>query len=178
MRTTALLLFSLVAPILRAGEVPRPAPDFGINLAPGKQIHLSQYKGKTVVLAFILTYCTHCQKTVGFLSNLQQEYGPRGLQVLASAVDLPTAVPGFIQKFNPPFPVGFNPNEEAMGFMQHVPMMTAYMPMITFIDKGGVIRGQYEGTDPFLSEAVQERNLRAKIEELVTPVKPGKKTAK
>ena len=66
--------------------VPRPTPDFAINLAPGKQIHLTQYTGKTVVLAFILTYCTHCQKSVGFLSNLQQEYGPRGLQALASAI--------------------------------------------------------------------------------------------
>jgi cytochrome oxidase Cu insertion factor (SCO1/SenC/PrrC family) len=36
---------------------------------------LSQYKGHPVVLAFILTYCTHCQMTVGVLSKLQNEYG-------------------------------------------------------------------------------------------------------
>ncbi|HMC61745.1 MAG TPA: hypothetical protein VKJ01_21310, partial [Candidatus Solibacter sp.] len=113
---------------------------------------------------------------IGFLTKDQQEFGPRGLQVLASAIDAPTAVPGFILQFNPPFPIGLNTNEEAMGFMQHVPMMTSYMPMIAFIDKDGVVRAQYEGNDPFLSEGVQERNLRDKIEELLKPATPGKKT--
>src|ERR1041385_8085183 len=120
----AITLLWLAAPIIQAATLPRPAPEFVINVAPGKTIRLSQYKGKTVVLAFILTYCSHCQKSVGFLSKDQQEYGPRGLQVIASAIDAPTAVPGFIQQFAPPFPVGFNSNEDAMGFMQHVPMMT------------------------------------------------------
>jgi peroxiredoxin len=173
---TALALLFLTAPIVQAANLPRPAPEFVINLAPGKSIKLSQYKGKTVVVAFILTYCSHCQKSIGFLTKDQQEFGPRGLQVLASAIDAPTAVPGFILQFNPPFPVGFNTNEEAMGFMQHVPMMTSYMPMIAFIDKDGVVRAQYEGNDPFLSEGVQERNLRDKIEELLKPATPGKKT--
>jgi peroxiredoxin len=174
---TTLALLSLAAPIVRAANLPRPAPEFGINLAFGKPIKLSQYKGKTVVLAFILTYCSHCQKAIGFLTKDQQEFAPRGLQVLASAIDAPTAVPAFVKQFNPPFPVGFNTSEEAMGFMQHVPMMTSYMPMIAFIDKDGVIRAQYEGNDPFLSEGVQERNLRDKIEELLKPATPGKKTA-
>jgi peroxiredoxin len=144
---TALTLFSLSALIVQAGILPRPAPDFVINLSPGTgaPIRLSQHKGKTVVLAFILTYCTHCQKTIGFLVKDQQELSARGLQVLASAIDAPTAVPGFIQRFNPPFPVGFNTSQEAMDFMQHVPMMTSYMPMLAFIDKDGVIRAQYEG---------------------------------
>jgi peroxiredoxin len=177
-RPPAITLALLVlAPLMvRAATIPRPAPDFAINMATGKPIKLSQYKGKTVVLAFILTYCTHCQKTIGFLARDQQEFGPRGLQVLASAIDAPTAVPGFIKQFNPPFPVGFNSSEEAMGFMQHVPMMTSYMPMIAFIDKDGIIQAQYEGADPFLSEGVQERNLRDKIEELLKAAAPGKKT--
>src|ERR1051326_4468599 len=154
----ALALFCAGVFSLQGAVIPRPAPDLAINLAPGKQIRISQYKGKTVVLAFILTYCSHCQKTVGFLAKDQQEFGPQGLQVLASAVDAPTAVPGFIQKFNPPFPVGFNTNEEAMGFMQHVPMVMAYMPMISFIDKDGIIRAQYEGRDPFMNEDALEKN--------------------
>ena len=171
-----LALLSIAAVVAQAADLPRPAPDFAINLAPGKAIRLSQYKGKTVVLAFILTYCSHCQKSIGFLTKDQQEFAPRGLQVLASAIDSPIAVPGFIQQFAPPFPVGFNTSDEAMGFMQHIPMMTSYMPMIAFIDKEGAIRAQYEGNDPFLSEGVQERNLRDKIEELLKPATPGKKT--
>jgi peroxiredoxin len=172
-----LTLLCLAAPMVQAATIPRPAPDFAINLPAGTPNRISQYKGKTVVLAFILTYCSHCQKSVGFLSKFQQEFGARGLQVLASAIDAPTAVPAFIHQFNPPFPVGYNTNEEAMGFMQHVPMMVPYMPMIAVIDKDGVIRAQYEGNDPFMSEGVQERNLRTQIEALLKSGAPGKKTA-
>jgi peroxiredoxin len=172
---TALVALSLAAPMGQAAVIPRPAPDLVITLTTGSTIRLSQYKGKTVVVAFILTSCSHCQKSVGFLSKLQQEFGARGLQVLASAIDAPTAVPGFIQQFNPPFPVGFNKSEDALAFMQHVPMMIPYMPLIAFIDKDGVIRAQYEGNDPFMTEGVQEKNLRDKIEELLKPASIGQK---
>jgi peroxiredoxin len=173
-RTLLAALLSMAA--AQAANLPRPTPDFAINLAPNKQLKLSQYKGHPVVLAFILTYCSHCQKSIGFLIKDQQEFGPRGLQVLASAIDLPTAVPGFVKQFNPPFPVGFNTNDEAVGYLQHVPMMILHMPAIVLIDKDGVIRAQYEGDDPFMSEGVQEKNLRDKIEELMkTGVPAGKK---
>src|SRR5689334_17302937 len=48
--------------VLRAGTLPRPASEFTIHLPGGRQVLLSQYKGKTVALIFILTYCPHCQK--------------------------------------------------------------------------------------------------------------------
>ena len=60
-------------------DVPRPSPDFAVNLNDGRQIHLSQYKGKVVVLAFILTTCPHCQFTSQMLTKLQQEYGAAGV---------------------------------------------------------------------------------------------------
>ena len=59
-RALAVLCLLSIATAL-AAEIPRPAPDFVINLAANKQIKLSQYRDKTVVLAFILTYCSHCQ---------------------------------------------------------------------------------------------------------------------
>jgi peroxiredoxin len=171
--TLLVTLLSMAA--AQAANLPRPTPDFAINLAAGKQLKLSQHKGHPVVLIFILTYCSHCQKSIGFLIKDQQEFGPRGLQVLATAIDLPTAVPGFVKQFNPPFPVGFNTNDEAVGYLQHVPMMILHMPAIVFIDKDGVIRAQYEGDDPFMSEGVQEKNLRDKIEELMKIGAPARK---
>ena len=44
-------------------------------------------------MAFILTSCSHCQMTVKVLSKLQNEYGPRGLQVLASAIEAGLRLP-------------------------------------------------------------------------------------
>jgi peroxiredoxin len=165
----ALTLLSFVAPLARTAVVPRPAPEFTINLGQGKTIKLSQYKGKTVVLAFILTYCSHCQMVIGALSKMQNEFGARGLQVLASATEdmAASAVPGFLRQYAPPFPVGYNSNLESVAFLQHPSMLMLYMPGVMFIDKDGVIRQQYEGRDPLLEAGSAEKNIRAEIEKLL-----------
>jgi peroxiredoxin len=165
------------APIL-----PRPSPDFAINLGQGKQVRISQYKGKIVVVAFILTYCSHCQKTIGVLTKMQNEFGPRGLQVLASATEdmAAAALPGFLRQFAPPFPVGVNTTNEFIAYMQHPPMLQLYMPGLVFIDRDGMIREQYEGRDTFLEESNVEKNIRAKVEEMLRPAAgtPKKTSAK
>jgi peroxiredoxin len=151
-----------------AAEVPRPSPDFAIDTADGQQIQVSQYKGKVCALAFILTTCPHCQKTVGFLSTLQSEYGPRGFQALASAIDDmgKMNVPDFIKRFQPPFPVGFSRLEVAENYLQHPTIFRMLMPQLVFIDRQGTIRAQYAGDDPFFATD-QEKHLREQIETLL-----------
>jgi thiol-disulfide isomerase/thioredoxin len=178
----ALTLLAISMPPAPAAVLPRPSPDFAINLGPGKQVRIGQYKGKTVVVAFILTYCSHCQKVIGVLSKVQKEYGPRGLQVLASATEdmAAAALPGFLRQFDPPFPVGVNTTNEFVAYMQHPTMLQLYMPGLVFIDKNGLIQAQFEGRDAFLEETGVEKNIRAKVEELLTPpaASPKKTAAK
>jgi len=176
---TALTLLAMAAAPARAAVLPRPSPDFAINLGQGKQVHISQYKGKTVVVAFILTYCSHCQKAIGVLSKVQREYGARGLQVLASATEdmAAAALPGFLRQFDPPFPVGINTTNEFVAYMQHPTMLQLYMPGLVFIDGEGMIQAQYEGRDAFLEETSVEKNIRAKVEEMLAPQAAPKKTA-
>jgi peroxiredoxin len=167
-RIAGLMMLSVLAGA-NAATLPRQAPEFRINLPGGKTALLSQYKGKTIALIFILTYCPHCQKIVSFLTQDQQEYGPRGFQVLASAIEdgAAAAVPGFLKKFNPPFPVGSNARPPVLEFLQHPMAARLIMPRLVFIDRQGMIRAQYGGDDPFLDEAQAEKNLRSKIEELL-----------
>jgi thiol-disulfide isomerase/thioredoxin len=170
---TALVL-AMVLPPAPAADLPRKAPDFAINLADGKTLAISQYKGHPVVLAFILTYCSHCQMTVGVLSKLQKEYGPRGLQVLASAVEqnAQIAVPNFIRNFAPPFPVGYNTGASADAFL-HPTGKLPLMPLLGLIDKQGFLRAQHEGEEPFFNDL--EQNLRREIEGLLQAGAPPKK---
>jgi peroxiredoxin len=165
----ALACLPLLAGLASAANLPRESPEFVINTNSGKQILLSQYRGKVVVLAFILTTCPHCQKTVGILSKLQTEFGPRGFQVLASAIEsaAPLNVPGFVKRFQPTFPVGFNDYNPVLDYLQHPVMLRLMMPQVVFIDRKGVIRAQYSGDDKFFEDDKQENNIRAQIETLL-----------
>ena len=158
----------MAAGMIRAAEMPRPSPDFAIKTLDGKTISVSQYRGKVVTLAFILTYCPHCQKTVGYLSAMQNEYGPRGFQVLASAIEdmAAMALPDFIKRFHPPFPVGYDERDAVLNYLQHPVMLKLMMPQVVFIDRQGVIRAQYAGDDKFFMDN-QEKNLREQVESLV-----------
>jgi peroxiredoxin len=151
-----------------AAQLPRPAPDFAIRTDAGPPIQLAQYRGKVVVLAFILTTCPHCQRAVGVLSKMQKEYGSQGLQVLGSATEAaaPSNLPAFMERFQPAFPVGFSNHEAAVAFLQHPEKALMLMPQVVFIDRKGVIRAQYEGGDKFLVEN-QEANIRGEIEALL-----------
>src|ERR1700730_4350671 len=80
----AVLLLCLLAAFASAATVPRPAPEFVVR-GPAGEVLLSQYRGKVVLLALIFTTCPHCQHTVGIMSEVQKEYGPRGFQALGSA---------------------------------------------------------------------------------------------
>ena len=157
------------ASLAGAATIPRQAPEFAINTMDGKQVLLSPYRGKVVVLAFILTYCPHCQKTCGILSKMQNEYGPRGFQVLAAAIEdmAKMNVPDFIKKFSPPFPVGYVLRDTAYEFAQHPSMLQMMMPNVIFIDRQGMIQSQYTGDNPFINSDDQEKNIRAEIEKLL-----------
>ena len=148
-------------------NVPRPAPDLKIKIPGGATQQLSQYKGKVVALEFLLTTCSHCQKTSQVLSKIQQEYGPKGLQVIGIAINpmAQMAVPDFIKQFQLNFPVGYDEPDVANGFLQHPIMIRMLMPQLAFIDRAGIIRAQYGGDQPFFQD--QEKNIRAKVEELL-----------
>ncbi|MBZ5617218.1 MAG: TlpA family protein disulfide reductase [Acidobacteriia bacterium] len=171
----ALAILPLVA---AAANLPRKSPELAINLQDGKQVLLSQYKGKVVAVCFILTTCPHCQMTIGFLTKAQKDFGPRGLQVLASAIEegAPMHLAGFIQQFNTTFPVGSNDPMTAVEWMQHPLMLIPHMPLLAFVDRQGNIRAQFEGDDEKFFNDQQEQNLRNQIEALLKEGAPAKKT--
>ncbi len=157
--------FCLAAALASGADIPRPSPDFAINQIEGQPLQPSQFKGKVCVLAFILTTCPHCQKTIGYLSAIQKEYGPRGVQVIASAIEdmAKMNVPDFIKRFQPPFPVGFNTQTEADVYLQHPVIYVLYVPQLVFIDRQGIIRAQHAGEDKAFWED-QDAHIREQID--------------
>jgi thiol-disulfide isomerase/thioredoxin len=158
--------------LLTAQQLPRKSPELQIQVPGSKPIQLSQYMGKPVVLAFILTTCPHCQHTTGLLVKMQNDFGPKGLQVIECAVNnsADTLIPDFVQTYKANFPVGYNFDVDFIlgPYLQHPMTKSPSMPILVFIDRKGMIRAQYEGGDDFISSPNQEQNIRAEIQKLLT----------
>jgi len=162
---------------LDAAQVPRKAPEFAVRMTPSGQKLLSNMKGKVTVLVFISTTCPHCQQLTPDLNRIQNEYGSKGVQVLGCAFnDMSNMlVPDFIKTYKPNYPLGWAPREAVLEFLQHSPIMQLYVPILVFVDRNGMIRGQYPGDDAFhQNEAV---NIQAKVEELLKGVKSSGRRA-
>ena len=159
--------------------IPRPSPELVIHLPNGKDTLLSQYRGKAVVLAFVLTTCPHCQKLTRILTGLQKEYASRGVQVLEAAINQNAAqvVPAFIQQYQPNFPTGYADWNMAINYLQITATNPGYLPKMVFIDRKNVIQAQYAGEDPFFLEQNMEKNVRAEIQKLLAASGPARKTA-
>jgi thiol-disulfide isomerase/thioredoxin len=63
------------------------APDFGLESLDGKTIHLSDFRGKAVLLNFWATWCQPCKIEMPWFEQLQKQYAPDGLQVIGVAMD-------------------------------------------------------------------------------------------
>ena len=68
-------------------EVGKTAPDFELSTLDGKAAHLSDFRGKAVVLNFWATWCDPCKIEMPWLVDLQKQYGPQGLQIVGVAMD-------------------------------------------------------------------------------------------
>jgi thiol-disulfide isomerase/thioredoxin len=63
------------------------APDFTLKDLDGKDVSLSQFKGKVVLINFWATWCDPCRIEIPWLIEMQQKYGDKGLTVLGVAMD-------------------------------------------------------------------------------------------
>ncbi|HYZ85879.1 MAG TPA: TlpA disulfide reductase family protein [Bryobacteraceae bacterium] len=164
MRFLAVLF--LVCAGLVGQTVPRPAIDFPITLPGGSKISPTQKKGKVVIVEVLLTTCPHCQESARVFTKLLKEYGPKGLEVMGAAVNPDADIPGFVKTTGATFPIGTVPRESVFGFLEHSMMRpNMYFPVVVIIDRKGVVRGQFSGTDPFFK--AEEANLRAMIDKLI-----------
>ena len=147
-------------------DAPRRAPGYTIRLATGQQLQLDSYRGRVVLLMFVNTDCPHCADTCKLMEQIQKDAGPGGLQTLAVAFDQKalSEVPGFIRRTGVTFPVGYYNPVTVLNFLQRAPGLV-YVPILVFIDRNGVIRGQYVGDDEFQKD--QEKNIRALLEKLL-----------
>jgi thiol-disulfide isomerase/thioredoxin len=64
-----------------------PEPELTLKDLDGKDVSLSEYKGKVVLVNFWATWCEPCQVEIPWLIEMQQKYGPKGFVILGIALD-------------------------------------------------------------------------------------------
>jgi peroxiredoxin len=171
MRYAAVLAIamSMGAQMLPAkSPVPRPAKEFICTDADGKKIALSSYKGKVVVVQFLITTCSHCQAFSQMLTKLHAEYGPKGFQAIGVAFNEADAamVKRYVEDHHVGIPVGFAPRDAVLGYLGVSVMdQRLTVPQVVVIDRSGQVRAQTEpeGT----RELMEEASLRGLIEQLL-----------
>ena len=137
---TLLVLFA--QPSYRQGEASvagRTAEDFTLTV-DGKPHHLSDYRGKVVVLNFWASYCQPCVEEAPSLNNLQRYLEPRGGTVLGVSLDPdPTAYEKFLKSYNVPYPTWRDSNLEDGKSRIALDYGTSLIPETYVIDRRGKI---------------------------------------
>jgi thiol-disulfide isomerase/thioredoxin len=170
----------LCSSILGGPESVRKAPELVFTIPSEGQKNLTQYLGKVVALEFIFTTCPHCKAASHLMTKLQQEYGPRGLQVIDVAVN-PNSdllVEAFAKEQGVNFPVAWTTSSNMTTFMGFPPDRYV-VPQLVLIDRQGYIHYQTPATeDVNWDKLMKEETIRQNIEKLLALNGSGNKTDK
>jgi len=162
--TSAAFLALGVSAWASSAPVPRAAKEFDFVEPNGKHTLLSSYKGKVVVIQFLLTTCPHCQAmSRDVLTKLQTELGAKGFQALGvvyndpdpgSRVTKPEMAQNYFAEFRLNFPIAYASRETILSFIGASVMDRLMFPHVVVVDKKGQIRAQSD-----ISGTAQLQNL-------------------
>lgn len=126
-------------PLGLAGQT---APEFTLQSLDDKTVHLSDYKGKAVLVNFWATWCAPCKIEIPWFVDLQKQYGPQGLQIIGIAMDdaSPKDIAKFAQDMGVNYPVllGKEAVGDAYGGVQ-------FLPVTVYVGRDGKVINKFFG---------------------------------
>lgn len=143
--------------------VKRPAPDFTFRTLDGRELTLSRYRGRVLVLDFWASWCPPCRDEVPVLVELARQYEGRGVEVVGLSLEDPEedieTVKAFLKKYNVTYTVGFATNEmfSTLAGEGDLPI-----PQTFIFDRDGLLRAHLIGFDP-VSDATRLRQTVARL---------------
>lgn len=139
----AVLFFAAGCTQGSAIEIGAEAPDFTLADIGGKQVSLSEFKGKAVILDFFASWCPPCRQEVPDFVELQKTYGNQGLVVIGVALVNKAEAKSFAEQFGINYPVLIDDKKasDLYGPIRSIP--TTFI-----IDKSGKIVKMYIGFRP------------------------------
>jgi cytochrome c biogenesis protein CcmG/thiol:disulfide interchange protein DsbE len=118
------------------------APGFELKDLAGKNVQLSDYHGKVVLLNFWATWCPPCKEEMPWFVDLQRRYEAQGLQVIGVAMDDSDqkTIEAFTKRLGVNYPVllGKESTARAYGDVQ-------FLPDTFYIGRDGKIVSHVQG---------------------------------
>ena len=151
----------------KAGAEPGGPPlspialDAQLETLDGEAFKLSDLKGKVLVIDLWATWCGPCRYEVPELVKIQQEYGPRGLEVVGLDIDpdnpseAPERVRAFAKEFSINYKLAYVKREVAVALMRG-----GSIPQSIVVSRDGHILEHSTGFHPVNTP----KKLRAAIE--------------
>ncbi len=132
------------------------APDFALRDIYGKEIRLSDLKGKVIFLNFFATWCTPCRFEMPEMEALYREFKDNKFEILAISIDRSTApIKPFADSLKLTFPIVHDP-----GMMVARRYGFRGPPLSFLIDRKGRVVGAAVGprnwNDPLAHQIVKK----------------------
>ncbi len=118
-----------------------PAPHFNATTTAGEKFNNESIKGKVVLLEFWTTWCTYCDAELPFVERLNEEFGSKGLIVLAVNVgESKKTVKKYLEQ---------HPRKTRIVLTDNTNLAAMYAaksyPIYVVIDREGNIAGMQDG---------------------------------
>jgi cytochrome c biogenesis protein CcmG, thiol:disulfide interchange protein DsbE len=141
-------------------ELNAAAPDFTLKDLSGRNISLSDYKGKVVLLEFWATWCPPCKASVPALIELKKKYEQKGFIVVGLSIDTDSDASEKVRQFSDLYNINYPvllANDATSKIYNVISIPTSFL-----IGKDGKIVDIYKGySEEFHNE------LSAQIEKLL-----------
>ncbi|MBI5195573.1 MAG: TlpA family protein disulfide reductase [Nitrospirae bacterium] len=125
----------------------KKAPDFTLKDLAGKDVPLSSFKGKPVLLNFWATWCPYCREERPALIALNKEYKGKGLIIAAVATDKSAnRVKDYLKKTPMDFVILMDDGKTAESYGVYA------LPTSFFIGRDGTIRQKFMGGRDWLNK--------------------------
>jgi thiol-disulfide isomerase/thioredoxin len=151
---------------IQIGLLDNEAPEIAVkDWLIGEPTSLAELRGRVVLLEFWATWCKPCQEMFPKLNELQQNEGPRGLEIIAltrhymayggtdeSKIEERALMLGMVNQHQVSFRVGVAEDERLQGVFG-----ANGLPTIILVDRNGMVRYAGSGQDdPVFSKQLQQ----------------------